>query len=148
MSKYLYHYTSLEHLKEIKKAGYIKKTPSNLLAPKNLRIVDHAWVDPATDNYYPVVWLTDSESPERLGIECDHPTLRDAKKRIRISIPKKSYYFKWNKWAQEHNMDREWRKKFTRGFNWQSWYVSEVEIPLESFSEIYDRQTGNVIHLA
>lgn len=145
--KVLYHYTSLEHAKSIIEAGYIRKTPSNLLRPKNLSIVNGVAVDPATDDYFPVVWMTNSESPDGLGIETGNaPTYRDIKKRVRISIPMKPYYTKWSKWAKQHNMEPGWKKCFTAGLNWQSWYVSELEIPLKAISEILDLETNTAIH--
>lgn len=141
--KILYHYTSLENAKKIITSGYIKKTPSNLIRPRNLQIIGDAWADPATDNYFPVVWMTSSTSPEGHGLEVT--IYRDIKKRVRISIPMKPYYTKWYNWSKQHNMDPIVRKQLTRGFNWQSWYVSDLEIPLKNVSEILDLETNTPI---
>jgi len=137
-SKILYHYTSPEHMQEIIASGYIKRSPSSLLKPRNLQIVGNAVVDPATDGYKPVVWMTDSECPARMGVP-------EEKHRIRFSIPMQNYYAKWIDWAKRNNMDPGWRKALTLGMNWQSWYISEYEIPLEDVSEIYDTATNQFV---
>lgn len=140
-SKILYHYTNIENMKAIIASGHITRAPSNLLKLKNPRIVNGCCIAPETDGYKPVVWMTDSESPEGLGLDgCYY-----SKKRIRFSIPKKPYFVKWNKWARQYNMDPQWRKTLTKGMNWQSWYISELEVSLDDVSEILDLETNTVI---
>lgn len=119
----LYHYTSVAHLEEIIVSGSITKAPSNLLRPRNLKVVGTALVDEATDWFKPVVWMTDSLSPEGLG-------LPDIKKRIRISIPMQRHFKKWNKWAKRNNMAPHLIRGPTISMSWQSWYISEYEISL------------------
>ena len=140
-TKVFYHYTNLVNMKAIIESGRITRAPSNLLRPKHPRIVNGCCIDPETDDYKPVVWMTDSEAPEGLGLE----GCRDSKKRIRFTIPKKPYFVKWNKWARQYNMDPQWRKALTSGMNWQAWYISELEIPLDDVSEILDLETNTVI---
>lgn len=134
MGKTLYHFTSYEHLEKIVSSGKLKLTPSNLLAPKNLELVDGALVDRETDGYHPVVWMTDSDTPEALGLDGSSVD----KERVRLTIRKRPWHKPWGKWATAHNMDKAHRRKFTQGFKWKSWYVSELEIPLEDVIEIYD----------
>lgn len=133
-SKVLYHYTSLEHLVEIIVSGRIKTGPSDLLTPKAYYLVNGRVICPETDDYKPVVWLTDSESPESMGLDGAHYS----KKRIRISVPKKTCFKKWDKWADENNMEPQWKKAFARDLNWKSWYITESAISLDDVSEIRD----------
>ena len=145
--KSLYHFTSKAHLLDIIKSGKIIRTCSNLLCPTNLRIVDGKYIDDETDNHRPVVCLTDSLSPDKHGFEGARPLdvpfqayKEGTKKRIRLEIlmrPELNIR-RWGPWADENNMDQEWRKAFIRGKDWHSWYITESEIPLSEVVEIYD----------
>ena len=139
----LYHYTSWYHMMEIIASGHITRAPSNLLKPKNPFIDSGTLVDPETDEYKPVIWLTDSESPERLGI--DGPPPEYSKKRVRFSIPMQPHFTKWDKWAKRNKMDTDWKRCLTSGMNWKSWYISEKEIPLENVSQIFDLENNTII---
>lgn len=96
--EYLYHYTNLETMKEILESGALKLTPSNLKKPTNLHVgtnqFGHQAIISDTDSYKPVVWLTDSDSPERHGLsnplEQMPPELD--KRRIRFVLEKKPDY--------------------------------------------------------
>lgn len=64
MNNVLFHYTCMYHLPAIFSSGYLKLTDSNLIAP------DGTWeTELRSKAFKPVVWLTDSESPENLGLE-------------------------------------------------------------------------------
>jgi len=129
----LYHYTSLMHLESIAAARCITRTCSNLRSPGNTPAEELA-----ACNFKPVVWMTDSTSPEGL---CVPPS----KQRIRLSIPMQRYYTKWDIWARKNRIDPKWRKSLTTGMNWQSWYISEIAIPLDDVCEIFDTSTNTVI---
>ena len=149
-TKMLYHYTCLAYLPLILESRRIQKAPSNLLKPQNLQIVYKESIskdcplgvaqvcDPATDWFKPVVWITDSESPERLGLPND-------KKHVRLSIPMQRYFKKWNKWAKQNNMAPHVMRGLTKGMNWQSWYISEFEIPVDDVVQILNMDTHTVI---
>ena len=62
----LYHYTSLEHLREILRDGIIKTTNSNLILPRNLRIEKGSLISD-TDHIKPVVWFTSELNFDREG---------------------------------------------------------------------------------
>lgn len=138
--KVLYHYTSLTHMKDIIESGYIKKVPSNLLRPKNMQNVNGVVIDPATDDFKPVVWLTSSLDPNGHGL-----IGRQNKKRIRFTIPMQRHFVKLSEWAKKNNMDPKWKKALTKGFNWQSWYISELQISLDEVSEIFDCETNLLV---
>ena len=78
----LYHFTSVYHAIAIVDSGYLKLTESNLVSP------DGTWqTELKSKNYKPVVWLTDSEVPEGLGLSsCP------MKKRVRITVAKTGYH--------------------------------------------------------
>lgn len=147
-TKMLYHYTRMAYLPLILESGRIKKTVSNLLRPRNLQVVCEepancpigiiGYRDFATDWFKPVVWMTDSESPEGLGLPND-------KKHVRLSIPMQRHFKKWNKWAKQNNMAPHLMRGLSKGMNWQSWYISEFEIPVDDVVEILNMDTNTVI---
>ena len=143
----LFHFTSYLHMMEIIRDGKIKLTNSNLLAPTNLRIENGKALSD-TDYYKPVVWLTSSYVPERLGVSIIVPDefkqteeyKQTNKKRIRFEIPATEdlQIYKWSQWATANNIDDKWRKVLTKNMNYNSWYVTEKEIPISAVSHIID----------
>ena len=137
--KELYHFTSYQHMLEIIVAGKIIRTESNLLYPVNMRKVNGRIISDA-DGYKPVVWLTDSILPGRLGLDIPGVSPEYAKDRIRLTIdPALIDAVKWTVWADQNNMDAAWRAQLTRGQNFRSWYITEKEIPIAAVTHIYDR---------
>ncbi len=139
--KLLYHYTSAYHLLRIIASERITTTTSDLLKPKHLMVVNGCAIDPETDWYRPVVWLTDSLDPKKMGLDGASVD----KKRIRITIPMQPYFKKWGPWATQNNMDSKWRRAYVRDLNWKSWYVSEIPIFLDDVAEIRDLETNTII---
>lgn len=136
----LFHYTNLAHLPEIFASGKLKLTNSNLVRPVNGRIENNSFVSDS-DNYRPVVWLTDSISP--LGHGIDQPGIMEERDktriRIEVAVTPELHIRKWMDWADENSMDPEWRAALTNRKAYKTWYVTEEEIPLSAVVEIYDR---------
>ncbi len=135
----LYHYTSLYHLQKILDTGYLKLTPSGLLKPVAPRIVNGNFVD-ETDNYKPVVWLTDTLDFETANNNGLSGGIFD-KTEVAIVIENATFKdFKyWVRWAKDNRMDKSWFKALTSTApNFQNWYISEKPIPInESVKIIY-----------
>ena len=144
----LFHYTNPVHLGEILASGKLKLTCSNLVRPVNGRMEDHNFVSD-TDGYRPVVWLTDSISPYGHGIDQEGiMTERDkARIRIEVAVTPDLHIQKWMDWADENNMDPEWRAAITHRTAFKTWYITEQEIPITSIVEIYDRVERKYIEL-
>ena len=132
----LYHYTSREHLKKILEDGYIKTTSSNLLEPKApcLTFRDDGtavFADPATDNYKPVVWLTDLldfETATKHG-------LSEAKTEaaIELEITCLTPVEKWTSWAERNGIDKAWYAALKKAAPlWRTFYVCEQAIPIDA----------------
>lgn len=147
--EYVYHYTSLNNMKEILESGALKLTPSNLLEPKDMHPginqFGHQDMISETDSYKPVVWLTDSDSPERHGIEPPQslPPELD-KKRVRFVLEKKPDYLWWHTWSDKNRINKKYKKRLTLGMAYGSWYICEHEIPLSDILYIEDLQTGEI----
>ena len=130
----LYHYTCVYHLPDILSSGYLKLTDSNLIAP------DGTWeTELRSKEYKPVVWLTDSESPDRLG-------LNEIKKEIKITVAKKDYMIWWKAWEPQKHMPKWWKEAFTDGYNASSWYVSEKVISFKDILKIENLYDGTVYY--
>lgn len=144
----LFHYTNPVHLAEILDSGKLKRTNSNLVRPVNGRMENHNFVSD-TDDFRPVVWLTDSISPKGHGIEQKGIETERDKTRIRIevAVTPDLHIQKWRDWADENNMDPEWRAIITGGYAYKTWYITEQEIPITSIVEIYDRVERKYIQL-
>ncbi len=137
---YLYHYTCIEYVPQIMKNG-LKLTPSNLKQPINLRIVNGTLIGD-TDYYKPVVWFSDSDSPERNGLDGSIFN----KKAIRITVVKTDEYKFWNIWAKQNHMDKRWKKALSEGYNYQSWFVIERPVLVEEIVKIENIITGEVLY--
>lgn len=136
-SEVLYHYTCVYHLPAIFSTGYLKLTDSNLIAP------DGTWeTELRSKSYKPVVWLTDSESPDRLGLDSSAAD----KKEVKITVARKPYMKYWRVWEPQREMPKWWRDAFTSGYNASSWYVSERVIPFGDILKIENRYDGIVYY--
>ena len=91
---YLYHYTCKEYVESILEEG-LRLTVSNLLKPVNMRVVNGCLVSD-TDGYKPVVWFSDSISPEKNGLDGS----RFNKKEIRVTVEKTDEYKYWDLWSK------------------------------------------------
>lgn len=143
--EYVYHYTAAARWKLIKKSGYLKLTPSNLLKP----VAPHWEVDEngvrnfvdETDSYKPVVWLTNSDSPKGHAVG-------PIKEQLQIAIPyNKDKHSWWVEWKDKNRMNKSWFKKLTsRGERYGTWYVSEEIIPLEEVAWVKDLWSGKILY--
>ena len=133
----LYHYTCVYHLSAIFSTGYLKLTDSNLIAP------DGTWeTELRSKSYKPVVWLTDSESPDRLGLDGSAAD----KKEVKITVARKPYMKYWKAWEPQREMPKWWKEAFTSGYHASSWYVSERVIPFDDILKIENRYDGTVYY--
>ncbi len=125
----LYHYTSVWHLRQIMDTGYIKLSPSNLLYPVNMRIVNNCVVSD-TDNYKPVIWTTTDDSfraaPHGLAAPKGKKMLFD-KTEVAIVFEDDPDFVQYESWAKKNNIDRKWFRELTRGCDYKSWFVSEKQ---------------------
>lgn len=144
--KFLYHHTSLAHLKIIEKCGYLKTTESNLLpsSPGTQRLEPQVDDDGEVyglilrdDNcgYKPVVWLTSQEIPDAnsLGL---YGTPRADKTEVTIVLPYQNRFIKWRDFADANKMDAKWRYDFEKGRQPNTWYVCRTPIDLSDATEI------------
>lgn len=143
--EYLYHYTAPQRWEQIKESGYLKLTPSNLLKPKNPKMVKQAdgtyvYAD-ETDSYKPVVWFTNLTTPEGHG-------LIDVKTEIQIAVElKKEKHIWWVEWKDKNRMNKSWFKSMTKGgMRYGSWYVCEEIVPIEDFIYVKNLKTGEVLY--
>jgi len=139
---YLYHYTCEEYVKSILENG-LKLTPSNLLPPVNMRIINGSLVSD-TDGHKPVVWFTDSKSAEKNGLEGSILN----KKKIRVVVEKTEEYKFWNTWARRNYMDKRWKKALIAGYNYLSWFIIERPVSVEEIIRIEDVMTGEILYEA
>ena len=58
----------------------------------------------------------------------------------------KEEYKWWLTWAQKNRMNKSWFKRFTNGYNYGSWYISESPIYLTDILRIEDLETGEVFY--
>lgn len=144
-TEYVYHYTSTLRWKEIKKSGYLKLTPSNLKNLKNPQMVKKpdgttAIID-ETDDYKPVVWLTDSPTPENMGLG------NPKKMEIQIAIPfDKTKHQWWWTWKDKNRADKKMVKYLiSHGEKYTTWYVCEEIIPFEDFVYVKNLKTDTII---
>ena len=134
----LYHYTTLQHYLEIVVAGQINTTHSELLRPVNIHLNGEgtAWVDEATDNYKPVVWLTShpNASSEDYG---SSDTTMISKTEARIAIKRRHGMFLWSAWAKQNHIETSWFESLKNSMpDWKNVYVCEKPIPTSDFLSV------------
>lgn len=133
----LYHYTSLEHLQQILNAGQINLTASNLLKPKAPHFKNGSFVD-ETDRYKPVVWfssLLDFKKATDCGL---YDTKTEAA--IQIDSPGKPLFRKWDNWARENNIEKEWFDALKKSAPlWRTFYITEKPVKIDENTRIVFR---------
>ena len=138
----LYHYTSIDHLQQILTDNEIKLTCSNLLKPKNLKIVNEAFID-ETDGYKPVVWFTsilDFDRAKQCGLVGGNSDKTEAAIEVDIPCPELQSVYKWDSWAKANNIDEEWFLALkTTAPLWNSFYISERPVKIDDRTEIIFR---------
>jgi uncharacterized protein YdhG (YjbR/CyaY superfamily) len=131
----LYHFTSLAGLSAILCAEQIALTDSNL----NSR-----------ENSGGVVWLTSSPAPTNHGLKFDNeiPAEHD-KTRIRITLPHKNAFQRWDEWSDSMKMDAGYKGALVASAGAEethkTWYISESIIPAKDILQIEDMMTGEII---
>lgn len=140
MSEVLYHYTSKYHLPMIMKDGFLQLTESNLIAPKDYQ---DALPKELSQLYKPVVWLTNSSTPQGNGIEGSSLN----KYEIRITVKRREHYENWVLWSKKNRIKSSWFKTLASAGNPYSWYISESMIPLngEELIRIENTISGEVL---
>lgn len=137
---YLYHYTCKEYVESILEEG-LRLTISNLLKPVNMRVVNGCLVSD-TDGYKPVVWFSDSISPEKNGLDGS----RFNKKEIRVTVEKTDEYKYWDLWSKRYYMDKRWKAALTDGYHYKSWFVIERPVSVDEIVKIENTITGEVLY--
>lgn len=128
-----YHYTSLDHLRQILAERKINLTASNLLKPIAPHIVNGNLVD-ETDSYKPVAWFTSLLDFDR-AIKCGlYPEKTEAA--IVFETTEKDRFRKWEEWATENGIEKEWFDNLKQTAPlWRTFYVSEKPV-------YFDKNTG------
>lgn len=137
----VYHYTCLEHLREILADGYLKPSPSDLKRPVNLRMVkDNQGRDSVisdTDDYRPVVWAYDKLDFDNI---LSATGLDRWKGKVGSSVDKSevcivmdgSGFSHWLTWARKNFISEKWlREMFTDGTDYRHWYIHEGPVYLK-----------------
>jgi hypothetical protein len=133
---FLYHFTCRFHLHSILAERRLSLTTSNF-SLENLSL-------------YPVVWLTDSPTPDNMGLLFDENIpIEFNKTHIRIALYKEPYMMQWDKWSESKGMDKATKQILINTANaqetYKTWYVSEREIPLDDVMFIEDMTTGYLL---
>lgn len=130
----LYHYTTLRHFLDILASGQINTTHSELKKPVNLHRVGNAYVDEATDDYKPVVWLTANPQANPETTMGTPDSYRESKVAVRIAIERRNGMYLWEPWAKRNGMERSWMDSMKRVMpDWKNVYVYEKPIPTSFF---------------
>lgn len=140
----LYHYTNYVRYFKIMRSGVIMRSPSclydgNLTFVYNRVTGEYTMSDLEHDHIKPVVWLTNSKSPNGHGIP-------NEKAQLRITVKPNDSVEWWMKWQRGNHMKKNWFKQFTKGKDYYSWYVSETDIPVSDILIVEDIVTGEVIY--
>lgn len=127
----LYHYTSLNNLRQILEDAEIKTSPSNLLKPVAPKLINGTFTD-ETDSYKPVVWFTSTSDFDgvayALGLVGSATDKTEAA--IEVETAMKAFY-KWEAWAQKNGIEKEWfeaLKKTAPG--WADFYLTEAPVKI------------------
>ena len=131
----LYHFTSPIGLSAILHARHIALTESNL----NIR-----------EGNCGVVWLTSSPTPASHGLKFDDtiPAEHD-KTSIRLTLPYKEEYKRWDAWSDSKGMDESYKEILIHSASaeetYKTWYISEFAIPTQDIEKIENMATGEAI---
>jgi len=120
-SEIFYHYTCSYLLPAIIRSGFIDPSESNFTFEKR--------------NQFPVVWLTNSPTPDNHGLLFDENVPEDLNKtHIRFTIYKRPYIKLWDQWSDAKNMDKQQKQILINSASaettYKNWYISEKAIPL------------------
>jgi len=132
--KTLYHYTSLEHARQIIADGMIRTTEPNL-SP------DCRSDECGTPQ---VVWLTtDGGLKHTHGLDC--PVTGKNRVRFTVKLPTRDAH-KWKEWAVRKGIDKRWMRALMAAGGGAlasyTWRVIERPITWPRWVEVLDLQTG------
>lgn len=124
----LYHYTCEFHLGSIMRSKLLDLTYSNV-------------------NNTAVLWMSSNPDPNDLGVGTGGNTLPEFDKtRYRFSIRWQPHFKKWTKWCKEQGIDQESMdlliQSSGRTDTHESWYVSEIPVPIECWVSIDNIASG------
>lgn len=119
--KVFYHYTCSFHLPAIIKSGFLTLTDSNFSFVQS--------------GLFPVVWLTDSPTPDNHGLLFADNMPDDLNKtHIRFTIRSRPYIKQWDAWSDAKGMDKEIKQALINAAaaedTYKNWYISEQAIPI------------------
>ena len=137
MNSVLYHYTCPYLLPAILKSGYLMLTESNFSFEKA--------------GLFPVVWLTDSPTPDNMGLLFDAAMPDDLNKtHIRFTLRKRPYLRRWDEWSDANGMDSQQKQILIATASaentYKSWHISEQAIPLSDMLAIENMQRGEILY--
>jgi len=103
------------------------------------------------DKLPPLVWLTDSPTPDNMGLLFDaNMPAHLNKTHIRITVRKMEYMRLWEEWSDDRGIDRELKQAMIVSANaeetYKTWYVSERAIPIGDVLLIENLVTGKVLY--
>lgn len=139
LPEFLYHYTSIPHMKWIVEDKELKTSPSNLKLDdgpiryepiiRNGEVVGKRPVNTYA-NYHPVVWLTANDAAI-----ANETGLYDAKMGARFVIPTEDLVFhimRWTDFTTKYHAAPDVIKamKDGNGADWKNWYVCDCPIDL------------------
>lgn len=143
--EYLYHYTAPLRYEQIKASGYLKLTPSNLK-----RLVNPHWITmedgtrnfvDETDEYKPVVWLTNSDTPNNHGLSREKEKIQ-----IVLRYNKEKHHWWWT-WKDKNRADKKMTKGLmSKGTRYTTWYVCEEIIPFEDILLVKNLETNEILY--
>ena len=134
----LYHFTSPIGLSAILRSKRIALSDSNL----NIN-----------EGNCGVVWLTSSPDSKNHGLKFDDaiPSALD-KTSIRISLPYKEFFRRWDEWSDLKKISQDYKKIMIDVANaegtYKTWYISEIEIPIDDFLKVENIVTGETVNVA
>lgn len=150
----LYHFTSISHLMDILETGVVKLSNSQLKKPTaaEARVLnkyikgssepptqaEQKLLEQALIGKNPVVWFTDREDPERIGLDdvTNKPVdLIHDKKQVCIVVEQTPEFKHWQEWALKKHINLDWYRAITNGCDYKSWYILERPLKLSEIKE-------------
>ena len=84
----------------------------------------------------PVVWFTDRNDPEKIGLDPIKPMdFINDKKQICIVVEQTPEFKHWQEWALKKHINLDWYRTITNGYDYKSWYILERPLKLSETKE-------------
>lgn len=138
----LYHYTVLDSYELILRDGFIALSPSNLKPPHRATACIKQYPDgrgsyywDKWNDYKPVVWLTTADKLDVPSTDKSNDLngagIYRRKMGVRLAVEyDANKHMKWTRFADINHMNWEYRKQFTDGKDFETWYIARQPIPL------------------